>query len=50
MLKASIATSFNCPGPGTNGLAWQDDAIWSVEGGAERYTKSIRRPVRLSLL
>ena len=33
MLKASIATSFNCPGPGTNGLAWQDDAIWSVEGG-----------------
>ena len=33
MLKASIATSFNCPGPSTNGLAWQGAAIWSVEGG-----------------
>ena len=34
MLKASIATSFNCPGPSTNGLAWQGAAIWSVEAGS----------------
>ena len=34
MLKASIATSFNCPGPSTNGLAWQGAVIWSVEAGS----------------
>ncbi|MFB3042256.1 MAG: hypothetical protein ACE1ZS_10735, partial [Candidatus Poribacteria bacterium] len=33
MLKASITKQFPCPGPGTNGLAWQGASLWSVEGG-----------------
>lgn len=32
MRKGIIAHQFAAPGAGTNGLAWQDECLWSVEG------------------